>query len=87
VFDPPAGVVKGDGRTYIPGTGNQMPAGTPPPAAPAVSSSPSPGVAGAIQAFIAQLASAFAPKAITQAPQREKAQEAQAEGNDLGSKF
>ena len=77
VFDPPAGVVKGDGQTYQTGVGNQMPAGQPPPAAPPAQAAEPP---GAIQALIAALANAFAPKAITQAPQRMKAQEAQAEG-------
>ncbi len=80
VFDPSAGVVKGDGQVYQTGVGNQMPAGQPPPAATPVSSAPQPGFSGAIQALISALANAFAPKAITQAPQRMKAQEAQAEG-------
>ena len=84
VFDPPAGVVKADGQSYHTGTGNQMiPGGQ--PTAPPPQAAPQP---GAIQQLIAALASAFAPKSITQAPQRMKQQEAEAEGkDDLGSKF
>lgn len=81
VFDPQPGVVKGDGQTYPTGMGNQMPAGMP-MATPSPSAAPQP---GAIQQLIAALASAFAPKAITQAPQRMKQQEADAGiGDELG---
>jgi hypothetical protein len=81
VFDPPQGVLKADGQYHQTGVGNQMPAGTqmmPQASAPATAAQP--GLGGAIQTLIAALASAFAPKSITQAPQREAAQEAQAQG-------
>lgn len=56
------------------------------------SSAPAPGAANAIQALVSALASAFAPKSITQQPQRMQQQMQQAEGTapqggDLGSQF
>jgi len=86
VFDPQPGVVKGDGRVYQTGMGNPTGVAAPmPTAAPAPTVSPTAtGPAGAIQALIAALASAFAPKAITQAKQREQVQEEQSGlGNQL----
>lgn len=82
-FDPPQGVQKGDGQVYQTGAGNQgnfIAQSTPPAAVhPAVD----PSVAGGIKTLMAALAQAFAPKSITQAPQREKAAEDAALGNQF----
>jgi hypothetical protein len=55
------------------------------------SSSPSPGVGGAIQSMIAALAQAFAPKGLTQRGQRVNQAVDEASGapqsSDLGSQF
>jgi hypothetical protein len=90
-FDPPPGVVKANGQVYQTGVGNQMQPGVPMASAAPPTVGPTPGIAAGIQALIASLAKAFAPKSLTQADKRtEQAVDQQSgspQSSDLGSQF
>lgn len=86
VFDPPQGVVKGDGQVH---GQYQAPPPAAAPMAPAAGPAPDSSMAGGIKALVQALAQAFAPKAITQRKQKVDSDVAAATGDQssLGNQF
>jgi hypothetical protein len=96
VFDPPQGVIKGNGQMSPTGQGNYNAPqqGAPQPVSPAGPQGPTPTTPtpdpGMLSSLIAALAKAFAPKSVTQAGKRIEQGVSQNDGGNkdsLGGQF